>query len=92
MTTFLIYLLVLVVISLATFWQYASDKMRAKNDLWRLPEGTLLALSCFGGAIGGLLGMYYLRHKTKHWYFVAINVFGLVWQLILAAYLLAVGI
>ncbi len=92
MTTFLIYLLVLVVISLATFWQYASDKMRAKNDLWRIPEGTLLALSFFGGAIGGLLGMYYLRHKTKHWYFVAINVFGLVWQLILAAYLLAVGI
>lgn len=92
MTAFLVYLLALVLISLVAFWQYASDKMRAKNDLWRIPEGALLALGFFGGAIGALIGMNWLRHKTKHWYFWVVNVLGLVWQLVMAAYLFAVGI
>jgi len=92
MTEFLVYLLVLVLIGLAAFWLYANDKMRAKNELWRIPEAWLLAIGFFGGAIGALAAMYVFRHKTKHWYFVAVNVVGVVWQLVLAAYLLAVGI
>ena len=92
MTEFLVYLLVLVIISLGAVCLYANDKMRSKNELWRIPETWLLAVGFFGGAAGALAAMFIFRHKTKRWYFLAINIFGLVWQLILAAYLLAVGI
>ncbi|MBR3763431.1 MAG: DUF1294 domain-containing protein [Clostridia bacterium] len=45
------------------------DKKRARKGAWRIPEKTLfLATACFGG-LGGTLGMFLLRHKTKHWYF-----------------------
>ena len=42
------------------------DKERAKKKEWRISEKTLLTLGVFGGAIGGVLGMYLFRHKTKH--------------------------
>ena len=42
------------------------DKERAKKKEWRISEKTLLTLGFFGGAIGGVLGMYLFRHKTKH--------------------------
>ena len=45
------------------------DKYAAKQGKWRVPEKTLfLVTACFGG-LGGVLGMYLLRHKTRHWYF-----------------------
>ncbi|ATP41402.1 hypothetical protein CSE16_15795 [Solibacillus sp. R5-41] len=43
-----------------------SDKERAKNKEWRISEKTLFTLAFFGGAIGGVIGMYLFRHKTKH--------------------------
>lgn len=42
------------------------DKERAKNKEWRISEKTLLTLGFVGGALGGVLGMYLFRHKTKH--------------------------
>ncbi len=42
------------------------DKQRAKKKEWRISEKTLLTLGFFGGACGGVLGMYLFRHKTKH--------------------------
>lgn len=42
------------------------DKERAKNREWRIAERTLFMLAFFGGACGGVLGMYLFRHKTKH--------------------------
>ena len=92
MVTFLVYLLVLAVISLVALYLYASDKMRAKNNLWRIPEKLLLFVGFFGGGIGGLCGMSIFRHKTKHWYFYLVNIVGALWQVVLAAYLAAVGI
>ena len=45
------------------------DKKRAGKGAWRIPEKTLfLATACFGG-LGGTLGMFLLRHKSKHWHF-----------------------
>ena len=41
------------------------DKWKAKNDAWRIPESTLMALALMGGSIGGIAGMYTFRHKTK---------------------------
>lgn len=42
------------------------DKQRAIKQEWRIRESTLFVLAIFGGAIGGVLGMYLFRHKTKH--------------------------
>ena len=66
----ILYLLLAVVIwNLITFLMMGFDKRRAVTGGWRVPEKRLfLAAGCFG-ALGGLLGMYVYRHKTKHWYF-----------------------
>ncbi|MEK4627673.1 MAG: DUF1294 domain-containing protein [Solibacillus sp.] len=42
------------------------DKERSKKKEWRISERTLFTLAIFGGAIGGVLGMYLFRHKTQH--------------------------
>lgn len=42
------------------------DKIKAKRDLWRIPEATLMTVAAIGGSIGSLFGMYTFRHKTKH--------------------------
>lgn len=42
------------------------DKSRAKRKEWRISEKTLFTIAIFGGACGGVLGMYFFRHKTKH--------------------------
>lgn len=72
-------------ISFITFILYGADKSKARRGAWRIPEKVLLGFSFFGGAIGGLFGMNLFRHKTKHWYFWAVNVLGLVVQIALAA-------
>ena len=79
---FLIYILAL---SAITFIAYTVDKIKAKFNAWRISEKALLTLSFIGGALGGLLAMYTVRHKTKHWYFWVVNVAGLIVQAALAA-------
>lgn len=76
----LIYGILLAVISAVTFILCGADKGRAKRGAWRIPEKVLLGFSFFGGAPGGLLGMLAFRHKTRHWYFWAINLLGIAWQ------------
>jgi len=34
-----------------------------------VPEKTLFLVTALFGGLGGTLGMYFFRHKTKHWYF-----------------------
>ena len=43
-----------------------SDKLKAKNRRWRIPENTLMLTAAIGGSIGILAGMHLFRHKTKH--------------------------
>ena len=74
----LIYLGVILVMSVIAFFFYAADKKKAKNGKWRIKESVLLGLGIFGGAIGALAGMNCFRHKTKHWYFWAVNVVALI--------------
>ena len=60
---------VLAVMNVLAFCLMAYDKRCARKGKWRVPEKTLfLAAACFG-ALGGVLGMRLLRHKTKHWTF-----------------------
>lgn len=62
--------LYLVVINIAAFAMMGIDKKRAKKHKWRIPETRLFASALMGGGLGALTGMYFFRHKTKHWYFV----------------------
>jgi uncharacterized membrane protein YsdA (DUF1294 family) len=45
------------------------DKHEAKKGNWRISEKTLFTLVVIGGSIGGIIGMFTFRHKTKKWYF-----------------------
>ena len=59
------------------------DKHKAKKNLWRIPEATLLTLAAVGGSLGCLLGMRFFRHKTlKAKFFLGVPVM-LVLQLVL---------
>lgn len=80
-------LLIFAVLSLLAFVLYGADKRKAKRKEWRIPEKTLLLTSFLGGALGGLAAMQLFRHKTKHWYFYAVNLLGLAWQVGLVVYL-----
>ena len=83
-----IYSVYLVVMTVVTYGLYAADKKRAIKGKWRISEKALLCASFFGSGIGGYTAMKICRHKTKHWYFHAVNVLGIVWQLSLLAYLI----
>ena len=63
MKVFLIYLLIINVI---TFFTYGIDKWKAKRSKWRIPESTLLMMAVMGGSIGAWLGMKVWHHKTMH--------------------------
>ena len=60
------YLFWLCVMSLVSFLVMGSDKRRAKQGARRVPEARLFLLALLGGGVGGLLGMYVFRHKTRH--------------------------
>lgn len=57
------------VINILLFVLMGIDKFNAKMGNRRIPEATLFAIAILGGGIGGTLGMYSFRHKTRHWYF-----------------------
>ena len=60
------------------------DKYKAKKNLWRIPEATLMGFAAAGGSVGALAGMYLVRHKTKHLKFtVGIPIFLFIHILIL---------
>ena len=81
------YLIILYVgMSLAAFVLYGSDKRRAKRKRRRTPESVLLGVGFLGGAVGALLGMELFRHKTRHWYFWAVNLLALALQAALLRY------
>jgi len=81
-----IYVIAWLVSSLVCLFLYFSDKRSAKKGKMRTKEKTLLTATFLLGSLGALVGLYGLRHKTKHWYFVvaawlsfAIHAAVLVW-------------
>lgn len=56
----------LLIINALGFALMLIDKFKAKKNLWRIPEATLLGVAALGGSLGCLWGMYAARHKTKH--------------------------
>ena len=59
-------LIYLLTVNAIGFLLMTVDKYKAKKNLWRIPESTLMTVALIGGSIGSLVGMYTVRHKTKH--------------------------
>lgn len=59
-------LMYLLIINAVGFLLMLVDKFKAKRNLWRIPEATLMGVAALGGSVGALLGMHTFRHKTKH--------------------------
>ena len=54
-----------VVVNVLTTVLFVVDKRRAQHGRWRVSEKALLGLSLAGGAVGGLVAMRTVRHKTR---------------------------
>ena len=80
-----IYIGLMVVMSLYTYYLYYKDKKASLNNEWRVDEKTLLFCGFFFGSIGGLISMYINRHKTKKWYFWTINALSLIFHIYMLA-------
>ena len=61
-----IMIICLLLINAAGLLVMLADKKKARKNLWRIPEATLMGFAAAGGSIGALAGMYLVRHKTKH--------------------------
>lgn len=62
-------IILLILIGLAnsyTFFLYVMDKQKAKRSQYRIPEKKLLTATFILGGLGAAIGMYGIRHKTKH--------------------------
>lgn len=60
----------LLFLNILGFSLMGADKRKARRHQWRIPEKTLFLTALLGGSAGTLAGMYFFRHKTRHWYFV----------------------
>ena len=60
------FLLYLLLVNAVAFIRMLADKIKAKKNLWRIRESTLMLSAALGGSLGALAGMYLFRHKTRH--------------------------
>lgn len=56
----------LLLINALAFALMLIDKYKARKNLWRIPEATLLTTAVLGGSLGAFMGMRLARHKTLH--------------------------
>ena len=56
----------LLIVNAVAFLLMLIDKIKARKNLWRIKESTLMLWAAIGGSIGALAGMYTFRHKTLH--------------------------
>lgn len=78
----------LLIINAVGFALMLIDKYKARKKRWRIPEATLMGVAAIGGSLGSLIGMYTVRHKTKHLKFTVGIPVILVLQLTLAIWLI----
>lgn len=78
MPAYLNFIIYLGAMSFITLIAFITDKIKAVNGAWRIPEAVLLGLSFVGGAVGGYLGMFVSWHKVRKWYFHAVEIISIV--------------
>ena len=81
------YFIYIAAVNLLLFLLYGIDKHHAKKQKWRIKESRLLTGALLGGCIGALYGMKIFHHKTKHWYFWAVNILALLLYITAAVYI-----
>lgn len=87
----LIYFLIINIIGV---FAMGIDKYKAKKDMWRIPEATLMTICLLGGGIGTIFGMYKFRHKTKKLKFsvgmptILISEIALIIYIVVKAYIM----
>jgi uncharacterized membrane protein YsdA (DUF1294 family) len=82
-------LIALVIMNIIAFLAFVWDKHKAKEDMWRTKESTLILLAFFG-PFGATIGMLAVRHKTRKLKFKLVYLF-LVLHIIIIAYLAYIG-
>ena len=82
----------LLIINAVGFLLMLADKRRARKKRWRIPEATLMTAALLGGSVGCLMGMYTVRHKTRHLKFTLCIPVILAVQIVLAVFLLSARI
>ena len=82
-------LTVYAMVNVIAFTLYGIDKRRAKKNLWRIRERTLLLATGLFGGVGAWLGMKVFRHKTQHMVFKVLVPIMAIAQMLLMAF--AVG-
>ena len=58
--------LYLILVNAVGFLLMTADKIKAKKNLWRIPEATLIGVAVVSGSLGVMIAMNLMRHKTKH--------------------------
>lgn len=79
----------LVAINVVTLAVYVYDKLIAGSGRRRVPEAVLWELAALAGSLGAFIGIYIVRHKTRHtqfqlvfWLIVVVQaIVGLGWWL-----------
>ena len=77
----------LLAVNITSFLLYGIDKFKAKKNLWRISEATLLTMAAIGGSIGAWVGMRIWHHKTMHKKFKYGIPLIIILQVALVAYL-----
>ena len=75
-------------VNITSFLLYGIDKFKARKNLWRISEATLLTMAAIGGSIGAWAGMRLWHHKTMHKKFKYGIPVIIIMQVALAVYLL----
>lgn len=55
----------LLAVNILAFVLFGIDKQKARRNLWRIPEKTLLLSALIGGSAGAILGMQFFHHKMR---------------------------
>ena len=84
-TNAVIILVLFLLLNLFSFFLMRHDKQCAKKNKRRVPEKALFLSAILFGALGGTLGMFLFRHKTKHTSFKIIVPMCMILQFIIIA-------
>lgn len=75
-----------IAINILTFVLFFIDKRAAKKNLWRKKESLLMGMILVGGVVGGFLGIFLLRHKSRKLKFKFVLVLSIILHILILYY------